>query len=57
MESISGIEIFPMISFFIFFSFFVLMLIYIIKADKTRLNTLRHLPLDNTNDFDHEKAE
>jgi hypothetical protein len=57
MEGISGIEIYPMISFLIFFSFFVLMLVYIFKSDKNRLNTLSHLPLENPNDLDHEKAE
>ncbi len=57
MEGISGIEIFPMISFLIFFSFFVLMLIYVIKADKKRLNVLSNLPLENNQDQDYEKAK
>lgn len=57
MEGITGIEIFPMISFLIFFSFFVLMLIYVVKADKKRLKVLSHLPLDNNQDQNYEKAK
>lgn len=57
MEGISGIEIFPMISFLIFFSFFVLMLIYIIKADKKRLEILSHLPLEPNKESDYEKVK
>lgn len=57
MEGIDGIEIFPIISFLIFFSVFVLMLIYVIKADKNRMNILSHLPLDNNQDNDYEKAK
>lgn len=57
MEGISGIEIFPMISFLIFFSFFVLMLIYVIKADRKRMNILSNLPLENNQDHDYEKAK
>lgn len=57
METISGIEIYPMISFLLFFSFFVLMLIYVIKADKNRLSRISQLPLDDEplNTISHEK--
>lgn len=57
METISGIEIYPMISFLLFFSFFVLMLIYVIKADKKRLSRISQLPLDDEslNTISHEK--
>lgn len=46
MDSISGIEIYPLISFLIFFTFFVGTLIYIIRADKERMHKLGALPLD-----------
>jgi cytochrome c oxidase cbb3-type subunit 4 len=46
MESIQGIEIYPLISFMIFFLFFVGMLIYVFKADKARMSSLGALPLD-----------
>ncbi len=58
MESISGIEIYPLISFIIFFTFFVLMLIYVLKADKKHMADLGALPLDlETNTPDHEKEK
>jgi hypothetical protein len=59
MESIDGIALFPMISFLLFFSFFVLMLLYVWKADKKRMHALSALPLDletpSTSET-HEKA-
>lgn len=57
MESITGIEIYPMISFLIFFTFFVLMLVYLVKADKVRLEKISTLPLDDQpyNTTDDEK--
>ncbi len=58
MESITGIEIYPLISFIIFFTFFVLMLAYLIKADKSRMEKIAALPLDdqplNTTDYEKE---
>lgn len=50
METISGIEIYPLVSFLIFFIFFLLMLIYIFKTDKESLQELSALPLDKDND-------
>jgi cbb3-type cytochrome oxidase subunit 3 len=47
METITGIEIYPMISFLLFFTFFVLMLVYILKADKDRMAKIATLPLDD----------
>ena len=55
METIGGIEIYPVISFLIFFTFFVLVLIYVIKADKKTINEIANIPLDQK-DTDHEKA-
>jgi hypothetical protein len=46
LESISGIAIFPMISLFIFFAFFTLLILYVIKADKNHIAELENLPLD-----------
>lgn len=46
MESIDGIALFPMISFLLFFSFFILMLLYVWKSDKKRMENLAALPLD-----------
>lgn len=60
METIDGIGIYPVISFIIFFSFFVLMLIYILRSDKKRMNQLSSMPLDldnlnTTNDHEEQK--
>lgn len=57
MESITGIEIYPIISFLIFFTFFVLMLVYIIRSSNKKMEILSALPLDNPKEFEHEKAE
>lgn len=46
LTSITGIEIFPLISLLVFFIFFVLLGIYVMKADKTRFNYLAALPVE-----------
>lgn len=46
LESIAGISVYPMISMFIFFSFFILLTVYALKADKGHINILKNLPLD-----------
>jgi len=47
MESITGIEIFPLISFVIFFVFFLGLLLYVYTADKKEIAEIASLPLDN----------
>lgn len=44
METIDGIAIFPIISFVIFFSFFVGLLIWVMRTDKSYLNHVESLP-------------
>lgn len=46
LTSITGVEIFPLISLLIFFVFFTALLVYTFKADKSRLNYLSNLPID-----------
>ncbi|MEQ8238087.1 MAG: CcoQ/FixQ family Cbb3-type cytochrome c oxidase assembly chaperone [Cyclobacteriaceae bacterium] len=46
METIVGIEIFPLISFVIFFVFFIGLFVYVLRANKTELNLHSQLPLD-----------
>ena len=46
LTSIDGIEIFPIISLLIFFTFFVGMLIYISKVDKKTINKIKNMPLN-----------
>ncbi|WP_299224588.1 CcoQ/FixQ family Cbb3-type cytochrome c oxidase assembly chaperone [uncultured Psychroserpens sp.] len=49
MESITGIEIYPMISLLIFFSFFVILFWWVITAKKDYIKKVSHIPLDNQN--------
>ncbi|MFI0428112.1 CcoQ/FixQ family Cbb3-type cytochrome c oxidase assembly chaperone [Mariniflexile sp. HMF6888] len=50
MDSISGIEIYPIISLLIFFTFFVLLFWWVITAKNEYIKTVSNLPLDNQND-------
>jgi len=49
MAGISGIEIYPILSFIIFFTFFLVATWLILKADKGHIAKIARLPLDNTN--------
>ncbi len=45
MTTIHGIEIYPVISFTIFFTFFLVLLIWVIKADKKKISEIERYPL------------
>ncbi len=45
METIQGIEIFPLISLVIFVGFFVLMLTYVMTMSKGKVEELENMPL------------
>ncbi|SDS07092.1 hypothetical protein SAMN05216503_1885 [Polaribacter sp. KT25b] len=47
MESITGIEIYPLISLIIFFTFFMVLFWWVFTAKKEYINTVSNLPLDN----------
>ena len=47
MDSISGIEIYPVISLIIFFSFFVALFWWVVTAKKEHIKEVSNLPLDN----------
>ncbi|MCH2034660.1 CcoQ/FixQ family Cbb3-type cytochrome c oxidase assembly chaperone [Tenacibaculum sp. MEBiC06402] len=47
LESITGIEIYPIISLTIFFTFFVLLFWWVATAKKEYINKVSNLPLDN----------
>ncbi|MCF7567900.1 CcoQ/FixQ family Cbb3-type cytochrome c oxidase assembly chaperone [Sabulilitoribacter arenilitoris] len=49
MESITGIEIYPIISLLIFFIFFVVLFWWVFTAKKDYINRVSNLPLDNQN--------
>jgi hypothetical protein len=50
MDSINGIEIYPIISLLIFFIFFVILFWWVFTAKKDYIKTVSELPLDNQND-------
>ena len=50
MDSITGIEIYPIISLLIFFIFFVVLFYWVITAKKDYITTVSNLPLDNENE-------
>ncbi|MBL7934168.1 MAG: CcoQ/FixQ family Cbb3-type cytochrome c oxidase assembly chaperone [Bacteroidia bacterium] len=56
LESITGIGIYPMISFMIFFLFFLAVSIYLLKAGRRHFDAVAQIPLEqNQNDFNYEK--
>ncbi|HLV69380.1 MAG TPA: hypothetical protein VKY34_01650 [Xanthomarina sp.] len=50
METIAGVEIFPIISLLIFFIFFVVLFWWVFTAKKDYINEVSNLPLDNQKD-------
>ena len=48
MTSIGHIEIYPIISFIIFFIFFAAVLILVFKSDKKFIAKMENLPLDDS---------
>jgi len=46
LESIAGIEIFPIISLVIFFTFFVLLFWWVFTAKKNYIKELSNIPLE-----------
>ena len=50
LETITGIEIYPLISLLIFFIFFVVLFYWVITAKKDYITTVSNIPLDNEND-------
>ncbi|MFT6856019.1 MAG: cytochrome c oxidase cbb3-type subunit 4 [Cyclobacteriaceae bacterium] len=50
METIVGIEIFPLISFVIFFVFFIGLFVYVLRTSKTEMNLHSQIPLDAKED-------
>jgi cbb3-type cytochrome oxidase subunit 3 len=51
MESMEGIEIYPIISLLIFFIFFVVLFWWVFTAKKEYIKNVSDIPLDNQNDI------
>ncbi|UKN01490.1 CcoQ/FixQ family Cbb3-type cytochrome c oxidase assembly chaperone [Paracrocinitomix mangrovi] len=49
LNGIEGVEIYPIISFIIFFSFFIGLSFYVFKLKKSRVEELKNIPLDDEN--------
>lgn len=49
LESIEGIEIYPVISLLMFFIFFIVLLIRTLKIDNNFIKRMSELPLENEN--------
>ena len=49
LETIVGIELFPLISFMIFFIFFLLMIGWLMISNKEEMRKVSQLPLDQNN--------
>ena len=46
LEKISGVDIYALSSFGIFFLFFIVMLTWVFRADKKTIKTISEIPLD-----------
>jgi len=46
LQSIEGVEIYPLISLVVFILFFVIMFIWILRVDKNYIKEMEELPLD-----------
>jgi cytochrome c oxidase cbb3-type subunit 4 len=47
LTNITGIEVYPLISFGIFFVFFVGLLAYVVMERKEYINKMKNMPLDD----------
>ena len=57
LESIAGVEIYPILSLLIFFLFFVGLAIYVFRVDKGFISYMKDRPLDLAGEDDSENAE
>jgi len=49
LNSIDGIAIYPIISFLIFFAFFIGLLAYVVVVKKEYIQSMKEMPLQNEN--------
>jgi len=52
LQSIQGIEIYPLISMMIFLGLFISVIIWFFRADKLHLQQMAEMPLDKTETSD-----
>lgn len=51
LQSIEGVEIYPLISLVVFVLFFVIMFIWMLRVDKNYIKEMEELPLDLENNM------
>jgi hypothetical protein len=51
LETIQGIEIFPLISLVIFFTFFMLLLVWVVRMRKSDIEEISRMPLEDDDQF------
>ncbi|AKQ44955.1 hypothetical protein TH63_03830 [Rufibacter radiotolerans] len=51
LQSIDGIAIYPIISFLIFFIFFLGLIAYVVLVKKEYIQSMKEMPLQNENGF------
>lgn len=54
LEQIAGVEIYPIISLLIFFTFFVLVTYLVIRTDKKDIEEISQMPLDGNDDLQND---
>jgi cytochrome c oxidase cbb3-type subunit IV len=47
LEKITGVSVYPVISLLLFVSFFVIVTLWVLRADKRTMEHLENLPLEN----------
>ncbi|MFK5856236.1 MAG: CcoQ/FixQ family Cbb3-type cytochrome c oxidase assembly chaperone [Bacteroidota bacterium] len=57
LEQIAGVEIYPIISMLIFFTFFVLVTYLVMKTDKSEIDELSQMPLDGNNNLQNDENQ
>ena len=57
LEQINGIEIFPVISLVLFFVIFSVMLYLVITANKSYIDEMKNMPLDDDGDLHYDNNQ
>ncbi|MCK6640006.1 MAG: CcoQ/FixQ family Cbb3-type cytochrome c oxidase assembly chaperone [Bacteroidia bacterium] len=57
LTSIAGIEIFPLISLLIFFGFFVVLAVWLLRTDKKRMNKLAAMAIESDQENNDYRTE
>jgi cell division septal protein FtsQ len=50
LETIEGVSIFPIIGLILFFLIFIVVIIWVVKADKSYIKKMENIPLENDNE-------